>query len=379
MDYNLTPMDKMIVQAASEFCEREIIPVADQIVRENDYPEGLLEKMAKARLLGMAIPRDFGGAGATNLSCLLVSEEIGKTGTGCFWPFSMNNSVAETIFHWGSEDVKKKYIPLLCDGSAYGSTAFTEPGTGSDPRGITTTAEADGEEFVLNGTKRFITNGGKAGYGVFYAKDSTLAGERSDVSAFIVDKSSPGYSASDSWPMMGLDGTNVVDVTLKNVRVPRGNVLGKPGKGFSILLRWIATEKIHQAGFMVGIGQAALDESIRYVKQRTTGGKPIAQMQGIQWMLAEMKAKVEACRYLARRAACMQDEGEPFEAASAELKVFTVPTIQEVTRMALQLHGSYGYSKEYKVERLYRHAAHAGVVATSTELNKTIAGAALLR
>ncbi len=379
MDYKLTPVEKMMVKAAREFCDQTIIPIAAQIVKENDYPPDLMESFAKVRILGLVIPREYGGVGTTNLSCLLIAEELGKSGTGCFWPFSMNNSVAETILHWGTEEIKKKFIPPLCDGSAFASMAFTEPGTGSDPRNITMTAVVDGDDYILNGTKRFITNGSKPGYGVFYAKDTSLAGERNDITALIVDKSSPGYHTSNTWEMMGLDGGNVVDVFFRDVRIPKENVLGTPGKGFNILLRWIATERIQQAGYMVGMGQAALDESIKYVKQRTAGGKPIAKMQGIQWMLAEMKAKIEACRYLARRVACMQDDGERFEVASSELKVFVVPTIQEVTRMAVQLHGSYGYSKEYKVEKLFRDAAHAGVVATSTELNKTIAGSAMLR
>ncbi len=379
MDFKLAPVDKMIVETARAFCEREITPKADQIVKDNDYPPGLMENFAKVRLLGLVIPREYGGVGATNLNCLTVAEELGKTGTGCFWPFSMNNSVAETILHWGSDYAKEKFIPPLCDGSAFASMAFTEPGTGSDPRNITMTAVPDNDDYILNGTKRFITNGTKKGYGVFYAKDASLKGERADTTAFIVDKSSEGYSVSKPWEMMGLDGGDVVDVFFRDVRVPKENVLGKPGRGFGILLRWIATERVQQAGYMVGMGQSALDQSIKYVKERTAGGKPIANMQGIQWMIAEMKVKVDACRLLARQVACMQDDGKSFEVASSELKVFTVPTIQEVTRMAVQLHGSYGYSKEYKVERLYRDAAHAGVVATSTELNKTIAGSALLR
>ncbi len=379
MDFKLTPVDKMIVKSVRDFCNREITPRADEIVKQKDYPNDLMEKFAKVRILGMVIPKEYGGVGATNLSCLLVAEEIGKTGTGCFWPFSMNNSVAETLLHWGTEEIKNKFIPPLCDGTAFASMAFTEPGTGSDPRNVTMTAVPQGDSYILNGTKRFITNGSKPGHGVYYAKDASLSGERADITAFVVDKSSPGYVTSEPWEMMGLDGGNVVDVFFRDVKVPKENILGKPGKGFNILLRWIATERIQQAGYMVGMGQAALDESIKYVKQRTAGGKPIAHMQGIQWMLAEMKTKVDACRYLARRAACMQDDGDRFDVVSSELKVFTVPTIQEVTRMALQLHGSYGYAKEYKVEKLYRDAAHAGVVATSTELNKTIAGSALLR
>ena len=178
---------------------------------------------------------------------------------------------------------------------------------------------------------------------------------------------------------MGLEGMNCVDVFLKNVRIPKEDIVGDKGKGFAILLRWIATERIQQAAYMVGIGQAAVDESIKFLNKRNVGGYSWRILQGFQWMIGEMKAGVDACRYLTYRAACLQDDGEPFESISAELKLFVVPTIQEITRMALQIHGSYGYTRGYKVERLFRYAAHAGVTASSTEINKTIAGSALIR
>ncbi|MFH0843883.1 MAG: acyl-CoA dehydrogenase, partial [Pseudomonadota bacterium] len=178
---------------------------------------------------------------------------------------------------------------------------------------------------------------------------------------------------------MGLEGMNCVDVFFKDVRVPKSNVLGERGDGFRILLRWVAGERVEQAGYMVGVGQAAIDESVKYSKERLVRGKPIAFMQGFQWMLAEMKCRVDACRLMTYRAASTQDQGDSVETLSSELKIFVAPTVQEVTRMALQIHGAYGYSKEYKVERLFRYAAHAGVVASSTEINKTIAGASLLR
>ncbi|MBW2082073.1 MAG: acyl-CoA dehydrogenase [Deltaproteobacteria bacterium] len=310
---------------------------------------------------------------------ILIAEEFGKVGTACAYPFLMNNSTAETIFYWGSEAVRKKFIPPLCDGTAYACTAFTEAGTGSNPRDIKTTAISDGDEFVINGAKRFITCGNKPGYGVFYVKDKDLEGKKEYITALVLDKSSEGYSASMPWKLMGLEGQNCVDVFLKDVRVPKDNILGERGDGFKILLRWIAGERIQQAAYTVGIGQGALEESVQYLKTRLVAGKPMGFMQGFQWMLAEMQSRVEASRYLTYRAACLQDEKKPVERVSAELKVFVSPTIQEVLRMALQVHGAYGYSKEYKVERLYRYAAHAGVVASSTEINKTIVGASLVR
>lgn len=379
MDFNLSAVEQMIVKSAKDFCDREIMPVAEQIVEENDYPPDLMEKFAKARMLGMTVPKEYGGVASNNVNVMLIAEELGKTGTACFWPFAMNNSVAETINAWGSEDVKKTFIPSLCDGSGFGSMAFTEPGTGSDPRSITTAAVLDGDEYVVNGTKRFITVGNKPGCGVFYLKDASLKGDKADVTALIVDKTSPGYTTSEPWQLMGLEGMNLVDVFFKDVRVPAGNVLGKPGHGFGYLLKWVAGERAQQSSYMTGIGQAALDEAVNYAKSRMVGGKPQGYMQGIQWMLCDMNIRVDACRCLTRKTAFMQDDGQAIEAISAGLKTFVVPTIQEVVRMAMQIHGSYGYAKEYKVEKLYRYAAHGGVVATSTELNKTIAGMSLLR
>ena len=379
MDFSLPPESKMIVMAARDFCDREILPNAEKMVEDKDYPPEMMEKFGKARMLGLVIPKEYGGVGSTNLNLILIAEELGKTGTACAWPMLLNNSTGETIYHWGSEEVRKKYVPALCDGSAYASTAFTEPATGSDPSALSCTAVRDNGDFIINGTKRYITNANKKGYGVFYVKDEELKDQKGNVTAIIVDKSSEGYSTSVPWELMGLEGMNVVDVFFKDVRVPETNVLGDRGNGFKILLRWIAGERVAQAAYMVGLGQAALDESIKYSKERLVRGKPMGYMQGIQWMLAEMKSKIDACRLLTYRAACVQDKGEAVDVLSSELKIFVVPAIQEVTRLALQIHGSYGYSKEYKVERLFRHAAHGGVVASSSEINRTIAGSSLLR
>jgi alkylation response protein AidB-like acyl-CoA dehydrogenase len=377
VDFNLSPESKMMVRAAKDFCEKEISPILDDIIKNDSYPDDLIRKFANARMLGLIIPKEYGGVGTTCLNMILITEELAKTGSAIAYPMLMNNSTAETICHWGSEDQRKRFVPPLCDGSAYATTAFTEPDTGSNPKELTTTALRDGDDFIINGTKRYITGGNKKGYGVFYVKDREIENEKANVTAFILDKSSEGYSTSAPWSFMGLEGMNCVDVFLKDVRVPESNVLGERGNAFAMLLRWIAGERIQQAAYLVGIGQAALDESLKYAAERMVGGKPMGFMQGFNWMLAEMKSQVEACRYLTYRAACLQDDGKEFTVASAELKVFIPTTVLEVARMALQIHGSYGYSKEYKVERLFRYAAHGGIVASSAELNKTIVGSAL--
>jgi len=374
MDFTLSGESKMMVKAARDFAGQVIEPIAAKIEEDDALPDDILQKLAKARMLGMMVPKEYGGIGSSALNTILIIEELAKTGSAALYVMAMNNTVAETIYHWGSEDLRKRFIPSLCDGSSYAAMAFTEPGTGSDPTAITTTAKPDGDYYVVNGTKRFITQGHRRGFGVFYAKDET-----DRVTAFVVDKSSEGYTWSKPWSLMGLAGQGLVDVFLKDVKVPKENVLGEKGKGFPILLRWIAGERVEQMAFMVGMGQECLDESLKYARERMVRGRPMTAMQGFQWMLAEMHASIEACRWWTYRVASKQDEGGDIAVDSAALKLFVVPTIQEVGRKALQIHGSYGYCKDYKIERLYRTIAHAGVTASSTELQKTIVGSTLAR
>ncbi len=374
MDFSLSGESKMMVKAARDFAEQVIEPIVAKTEEDDALPDDILQKFAKARMLGMMVPKEYGGIGSSALNTILIIEELAKTGSAALYAMAMNNTVAETIYYWGSEDLRRRFIPPLCDGSSYAAMAFTEPGTGSDPKEITTTAIPDGDYYIVNGTKRFITQGHRKGFGVFYAKDET---ER--VTAFIVDKSSKGYTWSKPWVLMGLAGQGLVDVFLKDVKVAKEDILGEKGKGFHILLRWIAGERVQQMAFMVGMGQECLDESLKYAKERMVRGRPMTAMQGFQWMLAEMHASIEASRWWTYRVACKQDEGADIQVDSAALKLFVVPTIQEVARKALQMHGSYGYCKDYKIERLYRTIAHAGVTASSTELQKTIVGSALAR
>jgi alkylation response protein AidB-like acyl-CoA dehydrogenase len=374
MDFSLSGESKMMVKAARDFAEREIEPIMPKIEEEDAIPEDFVQKLAKARMLGMMVPKEYGGVGSNAFNVILVVEELAKTASAAAFLMAFCNSVAETIYQWGSEDIRKRFVPPLCDGSAYPAMAFTEPGTGSDPTAITTTAIPDGDYYILNGTKRFISHGHRKGYGVFYAKDET-----GRITAFVVDKSSEGYTWSKPWALMSFAGQGLVDIFLKDVKVPKENILGEKAKGFHILLRWIAGERIQQMAFMVGLGQECLDQSLKFAKERTVRGRPMTAMQGFQWMLAEMHASIEACRWWTYRVAFKQDEGGDIQVDSAGLKLFVVPTIQEVARKALQVHGSYGYCRDYKIERLYRTIAHAGVTAGSTEIQKTLVGSALVR
>jgi alkylation response protein AidB-like acyl-CoA dehydrogenase len=285
----------------------------------------------------------------------------------------MNNSTGETISHYASEDIATKYVRPVCDGEAYASTAFTEAATGSDPKAIETVAVPDGDYYVIDGSKRFITNGAEDGPAVIYAKDDS-----GKITAFVVEKNCSGYSTSQPWELMGMRGQGAVDLYLDKVRVHNGNMIGEKGEGFDILLRWIACEKIQQSAGSVGIAQAALDEAVNYAKERLVRERPLSSMQAIQWMLAEMKTRIEAARWLTYRAAFLQDSGMDIRTEAAVVKLFAVPAATEVTGMSLRVHGAYGYTKDFKIERLYRAAKSAEVVATSLELQRTIIASALI-
>ena len=374
MDFNLTEDQLMLQTTVREFTEREIEPIAAQLDREGKLPDDLIKKMAGIGLLGMTIPRQYGGTEMGNLNCILACEQVAYSGTGAWWLVGFQNSISECIAHFGSEELKQKYIRPLCEGTAYASIQFTEEETGSDPESLITTARPDGDNYVINGMKRFSTFGARDGYAVLYTKDEDGA-----CTAFVIEKNVPGYSSTKVWELMGGGGIEAADVYFEAMRVPRASMLGEKGKGFEALLFWISTEKIEQCAACVGIAQAALDEATTYIKSRTVRGKPISGMQGIRWQLADMQAKLEAARWLTYRAAFLQDQSSPSwmtEAAAA--KLFVVPAAIEIVETARRIHGAYGYTREFKIERLSRAVAGAASVATSLEINRSIVGAAML-
>jgi len=375
MDFNLTEEQLMIQRMAKEFAEQEIEPIALEIDQAGRVPDDMIGKMGKVGLLGMTVPQKYGGTEAGVLASTLALEQVAYPGTGAWWIVGFHNSIPETIAHFGSEEIKQKYLPPLCDGSAYASIQFTEPDTGSDPRMLVTTAVPDGDDFVINGVKRFSTFGARDGYATHYAMD-----DDGRCTCFVIKKNVEGYKAEKIWELMGGGGMEAADVYFENMRVPKENMLGDKGTGFNILLHWIANEKLEQCAVNTGLSQAALDESVKYGKERMVRERPMTAMQGIQWELADMQVKINAMRWLAYRAAFLADEGASTwitEAAAA--KLFCIPASMDVVRQAVMLHGGYGYSKEFKVERLYRAAIGSSVIATSIEINKSIVGASLSR
>jgi len=375
MDFKLSEEQLMLQAMVKDFTKTEIEPIALKIDREGSVPDDLIHKMSQIGLLGMTVPREYGGSGVGNLACALACEQIAYSGTGAWWLAAFNNSIPECIIRFGSPELKAIYLPKVCEGKSYSSIQFTEEDTGSDPEALKTTAVPDGDDYIINGMKRFSTFGARDGYAVLYAKDKT-----GKCTAFVIDKNVKGYTTGKVWDLMGGGGIEAVDVYLQDLRVPGTHILGRKGDGFNILLHWIAAEKITQCAACVGIAQAALDEAVKYARTRISRGKPISALQGIRWMLADMYVKLQAARWMTYRTAYLQDTGDPdwmTEAAAA--KVFVVPAAVEIVEIARRIHGGYGYTREFKIERLYRAVAGASAVAVSLEINKSMIGAFLLK
>lgn len=375
MDFNLTDSQLLLQRSVKEFTKQEIEPRACEIDETGKLPDDLIGKMADINLPGMVFPAGYGGISASCMDTVLAIEQIAYSGSGAWWLVAFTNSIPECILESGTGDQKNKYLPAICDGDIYPSIQFTEEETGSDPDALTTTASFDDGCHVINGVKRFSTFGARKGFAITYAKDAM-----GRCNAYIIEKYTPGYTTSEIYSLMGGGGIEAVDVYLDNVRVPEENMLGKPGDGLNILQSWIAVEKIQQCGACIGIAQAALDEARRYAKNRMVKNKPMAALLTIRSVMADMHAKLEAMRWLTYRSAFLRDQDAPnWKVEAAAAKIFVVPTALQVVDAARQIHGAYGYSKEYKIERLYRAIAGASAIAVSLDINRTIVGSAALK
>jgi alkylation response protein AidB-like acyl-CoA dehydrogenase len=374
MNFDLTAEQKLLQKTVQDFSRQEIEPFAEEIDRQNRVPDDLIKKMAAMKLLGMTLPEEYGGADLGALDCVLAIEQLSDSGTGAWWLAGFNNSIPKSVLEFGTEEQKRKYLPPVCTGDVYASIQFTEPETGSDPKALTTRATLEGDFYIVSGSKRFSTFGAREGFAVLYAKDAN-----GQCTAFIADKNVQGYSTGQSYELMGSGGIEAVDVYYDSYRLPKENMLGVQGKGMEILLRWIAEEKIQQCAACLGIAGAALVEAVSYSKSRNTRNGHLSDLQGIRWMLAEMRSKLNAARWVAYRAALLKDNNDSDWVTEAAIaKTFVVPAAMEVVELSRRIHGCYGYTKEFKIERLYRAIAGASVIAVSLEINKSIIGASLL-
>ncbi len=373
MEFKLTKEQEAIRRMIREFAQRKLAPIATQIDRDAKIPPDIYPELQKLRLFGIPYDKKYGGGGESYIELVLVIEELAKASAGVSLMLAAHYLPGIGLSLYGTDEQKEQCLPRLCSGEGIGSFAFTEAATGSDPEAITTTAELSGDEYILNGSKRFITNAPLDGLAVIFAKTEE------GVSGFIVNKSQQGYSTSKPWEMMGLRGGQVADIQLKDVRIPKANLLGPEGKGYRMLTESIAYGKLDVSACLLGIGGAALDEAIKYAKETTARGKPIANFQTIQWLVADIETRVEAARWLTYRLAYLASQGGDIRHDSALTKLFASEMATEVTSKALQVHGSYGYTKEFKIERLYRDARFGEIIEGVSEIQRVIIAASLLR
>ena len=379
MKLELNDIQKMIKKNVREFAEKDIAPVAAELDQKEEYPTKILEKMAKLGFLGVIIPQEYGGAGLDTISYAIIVEEISRKCASTGVITSVHNSlVAHPIMKYGTEEQKKKYLPILAKGEKIGAFAATEPSAGSDLGAMKTTAILKGDKYIINGDKTFITSGSEAGIIIIFAVTDKSAGSKG-LSAFIVENTMKGYKVGSIFEKLGINASKTSELIFEDMEVPKENLLGKEGEGFKIALATLDGGRIGIAAQAVGIAQAALDESIEYSKQREQFGRPIAKFQAIQWMIADIATRIEAARYLVYNAAYVKDKGERFSKEAAMAKLFASETAMEAVIKAVQIHGGYGYTKEYTVERLFRDAKITEIYEGTSEVQRMVIAGDLLR
>jgi butyryl-CoA dehydrogenase len=374
MDFNLTEQEKMLQSLAKDFAEKEVKPRAAEIDRTNQLPLDIARKLGKMGFQGLPYPEKYGGTGAGYLSFALALEQICKASVSVGAIMSVNTVPEEGIYRYGTEEQKQRLLIPLAKGTKLAGIGFTEPDTGSDPSLITTTAKRSGKGWMINGQKMFTSLAPVLDNIILFAKN-----EQGTLNAFFADGKAKGFSVQEVLETIGIRGFGTSIVNLDDFYVPEENLLGKEGEGFPILLETISIERMSVAIQAVAIAEAALELSIDYAKQRIAQGKPIARMQAIQQMLAEMKARTEAARLLAYRTAAIRDQGQSIQYDGSLAKVFASSVAVEVTRIAMQIHGSFGAMKTLPIERLYRDAKMTEMYVGTSEVHRSIVANKLIR
>lgn len=379
MDFNLTKEQEMVRKLMREFAEKEVKPIAAEIDEEGRFPRETVEKMARYSMMGIPFPKELGGAGGDTLSYIIAVEELSRVCATTGVILSAHTSLgAHPIYQFGTDEQKEKYLKPLAEGKYLGAFGLTEPNAGTDAASQQTTAVLKGEHYVLNGSKVFITNGGEADIYIIFAMTDKSKGTRG-ISAFIVEKDYPGFSIGKVENKMGIRGSSTSELIFEDCLVPKENLLGQEGKGFTIAMQTLDGGRIGIAAQALGIAQGALDECTKYMKERKQFGKPLAAFQGLQWMYADMATKVEAARLLVYKAAMKKDEKKPFSVDAAMAKLFAAETAMEVTTNAVQIHGGYGYIKDYPIERMMRDAKITEIYEGTSQVQKMVISANLLK
>lgn len=382
MDFKLNKEQQLIQKAARDFATNTIMPLVKQIEEEDKIPQQVWDGLADLGFLGLPFEEEFGGGEAGYENYVLVQEQISRVSSGVGTAFSVHVMGTDVISLFGTQEQKEKYLPKACRGEWKPSFAFTEPGTGSDPKQLTTTATRDGDFIVINGVKRFISNAGYEGPMILFCKDTDTGG----FSAYIVDKFCEGYSLSKSWDKIGGHGSPIYDVYFKDVRIPSSNLLGQAGKGFDILLLGIAFGKVGTSTIALGGILAAYEAAVKYAKEKLHRGQPIAKFQAIQLKIGHLAAKYYSTCWMCYRLGFLANDiminkktnpGE-FPAEAALVKSYASDTAVEAAKLAMDVHASYGLTKDYPVERIYRDAIIAPQIEGVSDMQRIIFASSVL-
>ena len=379
MDFSLTEQENLFLQMIREFAENEVKPLAAEIDEQERFPMETVEKMSKIGLMGIPIPKQYGGQGGTTQMYSMAVEELSRVCATTGVVVSAHTSLcAEPILMFGTEEQKMKYLPKLASGEWIGAFGLTEPNAGTDAAMQQTTAVDAGDKWILNGNKIFITNASYANVYVVFAMTDKSLGTKG-ISAFIVERDFKGFSIGKKEKKLGIRGSATCELIFENCEVPKENLLGKEGKGFKIAMMTLDGGRLGIASQALGIAQGAMDETVKYVKERKQFGKAIGQFQNTQFQLADLETKINAARLLVRSAAAKIDAGLPHSKDASMAKLFAAETAMEMTTKAIQFHGGYGYTREYPVERMFRDAKITEIYEGTSEVQRMIIAANLLK
>ena len=372
MSYQLNEEQKMIQAMVRDLARESILPTAAERDKTKEFPADIIKQMGELGLMGMSVPPEYNGAGVDTISYSLALQEIGYACASTAIIMSVHNSVScGPIYRFGSDFLKENYLKPLAAGTKLGCFAVTEPGAGSDPAGAKSTAKKDGNSYILNGTKAWITSGKNAD--VVVATAYTDKGKKHrGISTFVLEKGMPGFIVGPEEDKMGQRASDCTSLIFEDCRVPAENLLGEEGQGFIIAMTALDEGRIGVASLSVGLSQACLDAAVTYAQERVQFGSPLSKFQGIRWMIADMAVQLEASRLLTFDAASMKDRGERFTREASMAKLFASETANRSAYQALQIHGGYGYSKEYPVERYYRDARVLTIYEGTSEVQRIV-------
>jgi alkylation response protein AidB-like acyl-CoA dehydrogenase len=372
MDFQMTEEHQLIKQTVRDFAEKEIGPRAEEIDVTDQFPADIFKRMGELGLLGIPFAEAYGGSGGDYLSLLIALEEIARVSGSVAIILDAHTSLCcEPIYLFGTETQKKEYLPPLVRGEKIGAFGLTEPQAGSDAGATRTRAVRDGDSWVLNGQKQFITNGSIADVLVVTAKTDPNKGTRG-ISSFIIEKGTPGFQVGRDEKKMGLKGSVTSQLFFENCRIPVGNLLGKENEGFKQFLTTLDAGRLAISAMAVGLAQGAFDRSVAYAKEREQFDQPIAKFQAIQWMIADMATEIDAARLMVNRAAWLKGQGARFSKEAAMAKLFSTEVSERVCYKAIQIHGGYGYVRDYAVERMYRDQRLCAIGEGTNEIQRMV-------